>query len=381
MKESVRLGQIAGVRVGMNWSVLVIFVLIAFGLAAGQLPLVAPGYEQPVYVAAGLASAVVFLFSLLAHEVSHAVVARRNGLEVEGITLWLFGGVARLGGDPDDAGADLRIAGVGPLVSLVLGAGFFALSGVLGGLGVPELAVAAVSWLAIINVVLAVFNLVPAAPLDGGRVLRALLWRRSGDRYAAAITASRAGRIFGFVLVGVGLFQFVFAEGIGGLWLVLIGWFIVNAAGAEEQHNRIRGALGHVRVRDVMSPDPTTAPEDLTVEQFLDGYVFRSRYSAFPLVRDGHEPVGLVTLNRVKGIDPEERATTSVADIACPAEEVPTATPDEPLADLLERMRGCTDGRALVIDEGRLVGIVSPTDVARRLEIAELRNPSDAEHV
>jgi Zn-dependent protease len=292
MNESLRLGTIAGVRVGINWSVLVIFALIAFSLAAGRFPLVYPDLGTATYAVAGLAAAVIFFLSLLAHEVAHAVVATRNGLEVDGITLWLFGGVARLGGEAADPGADLRIAGVGPLVSLVLAGAFFVVAVAVGGLGLPGIVEGVFGWLAVINLALAVFNLVPAAPLDGGRILRAFLWRRRGDRLSASVTAARAGTVFGFVLIGLGLLEFAFGAGFGGLWFVLLGWFLVNAAKSEQQQARVRHALSGIRVRDVMSSDPTTAPRTLTVDDFLDSYLFAHRHSTFPLTRTAVDPPG-----------------------------------------------------------------------------------------
>jgi Zn-dependent protease len=373
MTENLRLGRIAGVTVGINWTVLVVFLLVTTGLAAGRFPARFPEENPAAYAVAGLAAGVVFFLSLLAHEIAHAVVARRHGIEVDGITLWLFGGVARLKGEARTPSAELAIAGVGPLVSLVLAAAFAGVAVGLAAAGAPGLAVDAVQWLAVINLVLAVFNLVPAAPLDGGRVLRALLWRWRGDRTAAAVTASRAGRVFGWVLVALGFVQVVIV-GFGGLWLVLIGWFIAMAARAEEQHSRVSGALTDVRVRDVMTPDPTTVPPGLTVDRFVSDVVFRHRHSTFPVVDGDGRPVGLVTLRRVKEVAPAERATTLVDRLACPPEEIPLARPDDALVDLLPRMAGCTDGRALVVDEaGRLVGLVSPTDVTRRLELGDLR--------
>lgn len=190
MTETVRLGRLFGVDVGVNWSVFVIFALISFGLAAGRFPVVHPDHPPSAYLAAGLAAGLIFLLSLFAHELSHAVVARRNGVGCDGITLWLFGGVARLTGEPDSPGADLRIAGIGPLVSLMLGGLFAAATGVLVAFDGPELVAAVLAWLALINIVLAVFNLAPAAPLDGGRILRAAVWKFSGDRHRAAVTAS-----------------------------------------------------------------------------------------------------------------------------------------------------------------------------------------------
>lgn len=381
MREHVRLGRVAGIDVGINWSVLAIFLLITFGLAAGRFPLLVPGLDPVAYIIAGLAAGAVFLLSLLAHELSHAVVAQRNGVGVDGITLWLFGGVARLRSDAPDPGAELRISVVGPLVSLGLSALFFVLAIALAATPTPELVVDVFVWLSLINLVLAIFNLVPAAPLDGGRILRALLWQRRGDRTSAAITASRAGKAFGWFLVTVGFFQLLFVPGLGGIWLMLIGWFLTAAAAGEEQHARTTGALADVRVADVMAPAPTTAPASLPVDRFIDEYVFPNRYSTFPLTDDGGGPAGLITLKRVKEVPPDERSTTSVREVACPLDEVPLVSPDDPLSDLLPRMAGCSDGRALVVEDGRIVGLVSPTDVMRQLDVAELRGARQAQHI
>lgn len=373
MRETMRLGRIAGVRVGVNWSVIAIFLLIAFGLAAGRFPLLYPEFDTWAYAAAGLGAAVLFLGSLLAHEVSHAVVAQRNGVEVEGITLWMLGGVANLQGEAADPGAELRIAGIGPLVSVVIGGVSLGVAALLDGMAVHQLVTGVFVWLGIINLVLAVFNLVPAAPLDGGRILTAWLWKRRGDRTSARITAARAGKGFGWFLVAVGFAIFVFAAGFGGLWLVLLGWFLTMSAGAEEQHARISTSLGDTRVRDVMSSDPTVAPEDATVEEIVRDYVFPTRFSTFPLTDGQGRPKGLVTLSRLKKVPEAERASTPVSEVACTTDDLPVVGPDEPLSDLLPRMSGCSDGRALVVEDDRVVGIVSPTDVMRQLERADLR--------
>jgi Zn-dependent protease/predicted transcriptional regulator len=375
MSESLRLGRIAGINIGINWSVLVIFFLITVGLAYGRFPSLQPDLAPATYWAAGLSAGVVFFLSLLAHELSHAIVARRNGVGVEGITLWLFGGVAKLQDDAPDPGAELRIAGVGPLVSVLLAAAFGLIAAGLHAAEVAAIVVEVFVWLALINGVLAVFNLVPAAPLDGGRILRSILWRRRGDRLSAAITASRAGRTFGWVLVVIGLLEFVAGAGLAGLWLVLIGWFLTMAAGAEEQHAITRHALGGIRARDVMTPQPTSAPAGISVEQFLDGYVFRNRHSTFPLM-EGDQVVGLATLSRVKQVRPDQRATTPVTSVACPAGELAVVGPDEPLEELLTKVTTSTDGRVLVLEDGRLVGIISPTDVTRQIELGMLREPA-----
>jgi Zn-dependent protease/CBS domain-containing protein len=372
MSATFRLGRIAGVPVGVNWSVLVIFALIAWGLAAERFPATYPDRPAAAYAAAGVGAAVAFFAGLLAHEVAHAVVARRNGLAVDSITLWLFGGVARLGGQAPDPGAELRIAGIGPLVSLAVGVVFGGVAAAVGLLSGTGLAFGALAWLAGINVALAAFNVIPAAPLDGGRLLRAGLWRWRGDRTWAAVIAARAGRLFGAILIAVGLCEiFVSRIGFGGIWLVVLGWFLIGAASAEERQAQVGEMLSGVQVRDVMTPQPYAAPADISVAEFLDGYLFRHRFSSFPLVRDA-QPVGLVTLSRIKQVSADDRAQVLLQEVACPMREVPTGRPDEGLTDLLGRLDGCTDGRALVLSDGQLVGIVSPSDVNRALQHAGL---------
>ncbi|NES13879.1 MULTISPECIES: site-2 protease family protein [Micromonospora] len=373
MRASFRLGRVAGVPVGVNWSVLVIFLLIAWALSASLFPRSYPGHSALAYGAAGLAAAVVFFVGLLAHEVAHAVIAKRNGIEVEGITLWLFGGVSELKGEAKDPGAELRIAGVGPLVSLLIGLFFAAVAVLLAVAGVHGLLLGALSWLAGINVLLAIFNVLPAAPLDGGRLLRAAVWKATGDRTKASVVAARAGWVLGIVLIAFGLWRFLVGAGIGGLWLALIGWFLIGAAGMEERQARMGSALRGVRVADVMTPQPQTASGDMTVADFVDHYLFAYRHSALPLTDQGR-PVGLVTLDRVRGIPADRRASTTLAEVACRADELVLASPDEQLNELLPRLSECADGRALVVTDQRLVGIVSPSDISRAVQRGSLRD-------
>jgi CBS domain-containing protein len=220
-----------------------------------------------------------------------------------------------------------------------------------------------------------VFNLIPAAPLDGGRVLRAALWRWRGNRQAAAVSAARAGRFVGFAMIALGVLQVVTGFGLGGVWLALIGWFVVSAATAEEQHARLDGKLAGVRVGQVMTATPVVVDGDLTVEEFIARVALSQRFSTYPLVDHQGRLTGLVTLNRVRAVPPESRATTRLHEIACAPAEVPLTRPEEPIVDLMERMQGCSDGRAVVLDaNGRVIGVVSPTDVARALQMTDLRS-------
>ncbi|MBX6385008.1 MAG: site-2 protease family protein, partial [Microbispora sp.] len=362
------------VPVGLNISVLVIIAILVIGLAFGRFPIAFPGLPTAVYVLAAVVSALLFLGSLLAHELAHAIVAKRHGLEVNGITLWLLGGVAELRGEPRSPGADLKIAGVGPLTSVVLGGVFALVAWGLSVVGAPPLASGMFGYLAAVNVLLAVFNLVPAAPLDGGRVLRAFLWARWHDRLRAAVAAARAGRVFGYVLIAFGFLNLVSGLGLQGFWLALIGLFLVNAATAEEQQTQIDAALHGITVGEVMSRDPVVAHPFETVAALIDRLVLRHHLSTYPLLDDDHRFAGLVTLGRIRRVPPDDRATTRLQDIACPPSEVPTAHPTDQLTELLQRMSGCTDGRAVVLDGGgRLIGLVTPTDISRIIQTVDLR--------
>jgi Zn-dependent protease/predicted transcriptional regulator len=371
MRETFRLGQIAGIRIGVNWSVLVIFALIAYGLAGQYLPAAYPGQPVAAYVVAGLAAAVVFVASLLAHEISHALVARRNGVQVEGITLWLFGGVARLSGQAPSPAAEVRLAGVGPLVSLLLGGVFIAVAAVAAAVGLSGLPLAVIGWLGVVNIALAVFNVVPAAPLDGGRLLRALVWWRTGDRCKATVYASRAGQTFGWLLVVYGIVSLFAEHSVGGLWLALIGWFLIGAATSESRQATAQAALSHIPAERVMSTPVVTVPASATVEDLLSGQLTGPEHSAFPVTDQAGCPVGLITRNQVRNVPATDRRHTTLAQAACPLEQVPSCRTAEPLSDVMERLHadtGCGDGRALVFDDGHLAGIISARDITRALQ-------------
>jgi Zn-dependent protease/CBS domain-containing protein len=382
VNENLSLGRIAGIHVGLNWSLLVVFALIAWSLADSILPSADPGQPLAAYWTAGLIAALAFLLSLLAHELAHSIVARRRGVRVEGITLWLFGGVSQFGSDTASPGASALITIVGPLTSLVLGAVFSLVAAGLGGVAHVGLLRATLSWLGYINILLGLFNLLPAFPLDGGRILHALIWLRTGDRLRATRIAARVGMVFAFLMIAYGLATFlVLGNLFGGVWWVFLGWFLLSAARAEEAGGLLRQALAGISVREVMTPDPVRAPGDISVDEALHGYVLASRHSTFPIQDADGRLRGLLTMATLKQVPPERRSTTLVRDIACALEQVPTVGPNDPAAHLLDRPRGCGEGRTLVVDGDRLVGIVSPSDIDRLLRRsypgrAPARNPA-----
>jgi len=369
MNENLSLGRIAGIHVGLNWSLLVVAALIAWSIATGILPAAAPGQTTAAYWTAGIISAFVYLASLLAHELAHSIVATRRGVKVEGITLWLFGGVSRFSSESSSPGSQAWITFVGPLTSLVLGVLFLLVAAVVGGGANSALLSASLAWLGYINIILGVFNLLPAFPLDGGRILQSLIWRGTGDRLRATRIAARIGMAFAFLFIAYGLITF-FAAGspIGGVWAVFLGWFLLSAARAEEASGLIRQALSRISVADVMTPNPVQAPDDISVEEALHGYVLTSRHSTFPTHDASGRLSGLLTMAALKNVAPDARPTTRIRDIICPLDKVSTATPADPATNLLNTSDSCSEGRTLVVDNGRLVGIISPSDISRLMQ-------------
>jgi CBS domain-containing protein len=280
----------------------------------------------------------------------------------------MLGGVARLHSEAPTPAAELRIAGVGPLTSAVAGAGFFGLAVWLDALHASGLVVEAVAWLAAINIVLAVFNALPAAPLDGGRLRRAVLWPRTGDRMRATHGAAAAGRALGWFMIVTGFAAMVLTGDLSGLWPALIGWFLVATATAEERQTQLRGVLDQIPVGRVMTRDPITVPGTTTLAAFLsEGPFGRYRHSAFPVLAPDGTAAGLVTVRLVEDIPLRARSTTTIAEVMRPLREVITAAPDDWVVDLLPRLQTSRDRRALVLDDGHVVGIVTLADITRAL--------------
>ncbi|MER6216962.1 site-2 protease family protein [Streptomyces sp. NPDC001674] len=361
------MGRIAGVRVGVHWSILAIFILIALGLAQGRLPEVSPGHAWWAYWTVGMAAAALFFASLLAHELAHALVARRNQVAVDDIVLWLLGGVARLRTEASTPAAELRIAGVGPLVSLGLSAVFALAAWSAESMAGRGLVSEALVWLTVINLLLALFNSVPAAPLDGGRLLRAFLWWKTGDRARATAGATAAGRGFGWFLLLAGLLLFARGDVAGGLWLVMIAWFLIAAATAEGRQAQLRAVLTGVMVRHAMTASPVTVAADLTIADLLAEPRYRYRHSAFPVVGDdGRSPEGLLTLAAAGQVAEGRRGVTRARDVMVPRAQVVEARPDDQLVDVLPQMLSDGSKRALVVDDsGCLVGILASSDISR----------------
>lgn len=368
MSESLHLGRVRGVRVGINWSLIPIFLLLAWSLARTLLPSAAPGYTTWGYWVWGILTAAAFYACLLAHELAHALVGRRRGVRVKGIVLWVFGGVAQLEGDSPDARSELEIAAAGPATSLALAGAGAVVAWLLGLADAGSLLVSSLAWLAGINALLALFNLLPAFPLDGGRILRALLWWRWRDRARATGVAATVGKIGGFALIGIAAIEFLTGGGaLGGLWLAVIGWFIVTAAGQQHEHVSRQPGAAEPRVADAMTRDPLTVPAHATVAEAIERYVRPQRFSAFPVVDGAGRVVGLATVTRMARLPRAAWPSAPIiAAAAAPAELVQCGAGDR-LADVAARLEASPDRRAIVMEDAELVGILTPSDVRRAM--------------
>jgi len=366
MESSVRLGRFAGIEIGVNWSWFVVFTLITWSLAAGVFPSSDPGLADGTYVVMGVVAALLFFASLLAHELGHAVVARREGMELDGITLWLFGGVARFKGMFPSAAAELKVALAGPLVSLVVGV---VCSVGAWAVALPASVDGVVAWLGYANLILLAFNLVPALPLDGGRVLRALLWQARRDLAWATGIAASIGRGFGYLLIVGGLVLFVAQGAFGGAWLAFIGWFLLQAAGAERQQLVARQALRGLRVRDLMTPEPDVVTAGTTLGEFMDDVAWRRRHTTYPVVDDDGRVLGLLAFRSVAAVPRDEWDLRAVEQAAVPVDRVPVLRADQPALAAVAALGGGSVNRALVLEGGRLVGILSAADLSRALDL------------
>jgi Zn-dependent protease len=371
---SIRIGRIAGIQVGIHWSLAIALALIVWTLAGQILPSLVSDQPPWAYWLVSVLAVFLFYASLLSHEMGHALVATRLGVKVDGITLWIFGGVARLRGDVAAPAIEVKIAIAGPLVSLVLAIMFGAATFALDATSGQPLVEGGLAWLAVTNGTLLLFNLIPAFPLDGGRLLRAWLWQRSGNKYRATSSATRLSKICAFLMIGIGLVSLVINGAISGLWLIILGWFLFSAARNEESQMLLRGALSGLHVGDVMSRDPATAPGWITVDEFMRSYPQGPNVTAYPIKNFEGAVDGLVTVARLARVPQEERHLRRVRDVGTGIDQVAKAAPGEPVTAVLDRFTPSNEGQMLVIDGGELVGLLSPGDIQRALREAPTRS-------
>jgi Zn-dependent protease/CBS domain-containing protein len=364
--DHIQIARVIGIPIHLHFSWLIIFGLIVWTLSTGYFPALHPDLPVASYWAQGLVASLLFFVSILLHELGHAVVALRHGLRTRSITLFIFGGIARLEKDPEDGRAEFWMAAAGPAVSLALAALFYTWA-TLPFVGPSTAAVA--KYLALINLVLALFNLVPAFPMDGGRLLRAALWGSMGKARATRI-ASGAGTFFAFFLIFAGVFSFLRGDSLGGVWYILIGWFIKDASAASYQQVRLDEALRGVAVRDAMVEAVVTVPSNGSVAEAARENFMRTGYGSYPVTR-GEAVVGLLCLKDVLRLSPEERESTSVQAAMRPLTDALVTDPDAPLPVAIARMAQAGTVRLLVMHRDQLVGLLTVNGVLRRLKVRE----------
>lgn len=363
---SVQVARVLGIPVYVHFSWFIVFGLIAWTLATGYFPQRYPNLPVTSYWAKGLLASVLFFVSILLHELGHSLVALKSGISIRSITLFIFGGVARLEKDPPDGGTELRMAAAGPAVSLVL-SGLFLGAGMLAPPGGTAWAVS--RYLALINLVVAAFNLVPAFPLDGGRVLRGLLWKSMGKTRATRV-AARAGTLFAYFLMASGVVSLLRGEGVSGVWYVLIGWFLKDASAGAYQSARVDEALRGVTAGDAMVKDVATLPAEISLTEAVHDHFLKSGYGAYPVVR-GEAPVGLLSRRDILKVPAEEREGTSVQAVMTPLGELVVVPPQAPLLRAMSKMAESGMGRVLVMEGGRLVGLLTMGSVLRHVRVRE----------
>ena len=363
MQPSIPLGRIAGIPISANWSLVALMALLVWDLKNGVFPASDPGQSGGVYLLMGVAAAACFVLGILLHEFGHALQARREGMTIHSITLWLFGGVARFDGFFPTGAAELRIALAGPAVSLVLG---FGLLGVAQISAVPLAVQTVIWWLAIINIILGAFNMLPALPLDGGRTLRGTVWAITGNLDRATHTALRVSRVVALALIAGGI-MFAVGSGnaIGGIWLAVIGVFVLQAAAAELRASTVGPPTDVRQIRDVMHPFTASLTPNTPISELVAAVASTPPGTAYPVIDDG-QVVGLLVCDVIAALPPDRHARARVADLMIARRDLTLIDPETTIATAREAVSRDRWGRALVVDGGILIGIVDLVDLTGR---------------
>ena len=360
--KRLKLFNLLGFEVKIDASWLVIAVLVTWSLASGLFPYLYPGISREAYWTMGVLGALGLFASIVAHEFCHSLVARKVGIPMKGITLFIFGGVAEMGDEPPTARAEFLMAIVGPLSSMAIGAVFYLIYRGGQSAGWSTSVNGVIYYIAYINGILAAFNLLPAFPLDGGRVLRSILWGARGNlRWATRVSAT-IGSAFGLGLIFLGIYKFVSGDVIGGVWMFLIGMFLRNAAQMSYQQLLVRKALEGEPVRRFMNPDPVTVQSSSTVEKLVEDYIYKYHHKMFP-VMEGEKLVGCITTRQVKDIPREAWDRETIREAASPCSDENTISPATDAVKALAMMNQSGVSRLLVVEGGRLVGLVTLKDL------------------
>ena len=370
----IRLFRLAGFDVKLDVSWIFIALLISWTLSTGYFPQFYPGLDTATYWSMGIVGALGLFLSIILHELSHSVVARRYDIPISGITLFIFGGVAQMEKEPPTPRAELMMAIAGPIASLVLSAVFYLTGAAVLAAGLPETISGVARYLALINLILAVFNMVPAFPLDGGRVYRAWLWGRSGDIDAATKHASHVGQAFGLALIALGVLRMISGNLVAGIWWGLIGLFLNTASRASYTQLQTHQLLKAEPVAHFMTPDPLTVPAGITLRRLVDEHVYGSFHETFP-VMEGDRPIGVISVADLRDIDRANWDRLEVREVMHPLSPATAIEAHENGEAALKAMRQGGNGRLIVVSGGRLVGIVALRDIMRLMRLKEELGP------
>lgn len=354
------------VRIDLSW--LFILVLVVWSLAGGVFPQDYGGLHWSVYLGMGLAAALGLFASIIVHELCHSLVARRYGMPMKGITLFLFGGLAEMRDEPPSAKAEFWMAIAGPAASVVVAATFLGVAELGRVIGWPDIVNGVLQWIGFINGILVVFNLIPGFPLDGGRVLRAALWHWRGDLRRATRTASQVGAGFGIFLIGLGILNLLFLNPLGGLWWILIGMFIRGAAKMGYQRVIIRQALQGEPVHHFMNSDPVTVSPSISIDRLVNEYVYEHHFKLFPVVDNGHL-AGCVTTKQIKEVPRDVWPQRSVGEVMADCSDQNTIGPGEDAIHAFRRMNQNQVSRLMVVQDGRLLGVLTLKDLLKFLSL------------
>ena len=363
-----------GIKVGLDYSWFLLAILLVWSLMAGYFPWVLPGLETASYLWMAILGAAGLFASIIFHEFAHALVARRFDLPISRITLFIFGGVAEMDDEPRTASAEFWMAIAGPIASFLLaGAMFVVLSG--GPFGLESQLGAIIGYLAFINLILAVFNLLPAFPLDGGRMLRAAMWWFTQDFQKATRIAAATGSVLAIVLIGLGVLNIIGGAFVQGIWQMLIGFFVYSAAGASRAHAELRGSLHGVPVSRIMRHELVTVPADTPVQVLVDDYFYRHFYKVFPVVDGTGRLVGVIGLKDVANADRDDWRNVRTSDIMKPLSEDNTVPSNAPAYKVLQMMQRRQNSRLLVVEGHSLKGMVTMRDIMSYLAVRDELEP------
>jgi Zn-dependent protease/CBS domain-containing protein len=366
MPGSFRIGKIAGIDIDINVSWIIILVLLTVSLATGWFPQLYPGWSTATYWVTGFIASLLLFVSVLLHELAHSFVARRRGLPVKNITLFIFGGVSNIEREPTSPGIEFQMAVVGPLTSLLIGAICFLLQVPLRGTNSPLEGI--LFYLAVTNILLGVFNLIPGFPLDGGRVLRSIVWKITGSMRKATRAATITGQFIAYLFILLGIWLFFTASILDGIWLGFIGWFLLSAAQSANSQVMLVSVFNGVTVGEVMNPEPATVPANISLQQLVDAY-FLPAGLRYALVMQADQLAGLITLSDIRHIPREQWGQLPVSSAMIPLSRLHVVSPQQSLSDVLPFMAGRDVNQLPVVQNGALVGVVSRDAVVQYLEV------------